>query len=115
MTLPYSHYLEASLLCYLFLFRINTEPSTQRYFKFAMHLSPAAGERCTVAQAGWMFVQPCCPPDLALVLRRGMHKDRSELTDGFTLIWASSCNVNTGHSLGEGGPPGDLLRGRGIS
>lgn len=39
MTLPYSHHLEASLLCYLFLFRINTEPSTQRYFKFSMHLS----------------------------------------------------------------------------
>jgi hypothetical protein len=80
-----------------------------------MHLSPIDGERCTVAQAGRAFVQPCCPLDLAIVLRRGMYKDRNELTDELTLIWASACNVNTGHSLGEGGPPGDLLRGRGIS
>jgi hypothetical protein len=38
-----------------------------------------------------------------------------KLTDGLTLIWALACNVNTSHSLGEGGPPEDLLRGRGIS
>jgi hypothetical protein len=96
-------------------FFVSTQPSTQPHFKFSMHLSPAAGERCTVARPRRAFVQPCRPPDLAMVLRRGTCKDRNELTDGLTLIWASACNVNTGHSLGEGGPPGDLLRGRGIS
>src|SRR5271156_4343460 len=79
MTLPYSHHSEASLLCYLFLFSYQHRVIHATVFQ-VLHASqfPQLVRDAPLLRPGGRSFSHVAPPDLALVLRRGMYKDRNE-------------------------------------